>query len=74
MGKRAWLGVLGILCLLNAGCCAMAERWCGNRHHGPAYAPAACVPCTPAPVCCPTPAGSSPAVAPAWQRGPYGCP
>jgi len=71
MGKRVWLGVFGLVCLLQAGCCSMAERWCGHRQ--PAYAPAqaACVPCAPAPVCCPTPVGSSPAGG--WARNP-GCP
>lgn len=70
MGKRVWLGIFGMICLLQVGCCSMCDRWCGQRG-APAYAaPAGCIPCAPAPpaVCCPTPVGSSPAAG--WQRPP----
>jgi len=53
-----------------AGCCPFWDRWCGHHHPQPCC----CVPCNPAPVCCPTsystppvPVANAPA-GPQWQR------
>jgi hypothetical protein len=61
-GKRWWLPVALAMLMTASGCCRFCDRWCGHGHGGATSQ--ACVPCVPAPVCCPTPAASAPVCPP----------
>jgi hypothetical protein len=64
--KRFWAGIALVPLVLQSGCCWMCDRVCPH----PVQAAPACVPCCPAPACCPPTSSYAPANWSNPQRAP----